>query len=152
MNKQLSAKIMSHPTSDSFSRLTPEHQEWVLKAVQQRLAGSDQAKVDELMQLEDFRLAFEDMQGLHRKLSEFPFSFEPFFTEKVMRGIELPEKQEWVNGLNWAFARLAVPAFGVLCMMLLFLLWQDSGLTLESIHGIADLGADDWMIEYVATL
>ena len=110
----------------------------LLKQQVEKLSQEEQIQLKEGMklfpELEEAARAFKQQNGLLRAQQ---YAFKPFFTGRVIHKLQSLREHSNVH-LMYAFKRLAVPAFGVICLWLLNIYFMDGALDLDNIVGLAD--------------
>ena len=76
---------------------------------------------------------------IRKVLSEEKFTFGAYFAENVMTRIETEEKAEQGNSFLYAFNRIALPGLAAAIILLLFTVFSNGSLSLESIMGIESM-------------
>jgi hypothetical protein len=96
----------------------------------------------------------KNLAQLHDLKGEEAFAFKPFFTGRVMHRIEqlAEQKPEFASALQFAFRRLALPAFAIMLGLVVITLVSEQSLSLEAITGFSEISVDDLWTEYVLSL
>lgn len=115
-----------------------EYYQLLLKQQESSLSLEEAALLKEGKTLFPALVEAEEQFAQQRKLLlQQKYAFKPFFTGRVIHRLRsIGEQQNF--SLMYAFKRLAVPAFGVICIWLLSLFFVDGSLELDSIVGLAD--------------
>lgn len=83
------------------------------------------------------------MSTLNNILKEAQHDFGPYFHSRVLSSLRA-ERKMWWSTLSWNALK---PALSLAAFCLLWLLWQDGGLSISSLVGIG--GIDEQLTEYL---
>ncbi|MEL6593446.1 MAG: hypothetical protein AAFQ68_25325 [Bacteroidota bacterium] len=134
--------------------ISPEIYELLLRWSEGEL-NEDQAKaLTEKMEADhELKRAAQDLASLQELGKHAEFRFQPFFVGRVMHQIEQNDQQENpIQALQFAFQRLALPAFAVMIVLLVLTFIGEQSLSLEAIVGTSNLDVEDVYSQYFFSL
>lgn len=134
--------------------ISPEIYELLLRWCEGELSETEAKELAEKMEADPaLKSAAQDLAKLHELGKSADFRFQPFFVGRVMHQLEHGESQENpLQALQFAFQRLALPAFALMMVLLLLTFVGEQSLSIETIVGTADLDVEDVYSQYFYSL
>ncbi|MEL7532780.1 MAG: hypothetical protein AAFN10_15785 [Bacteroidota bacterium] len=81
------------------------------------------------------------------------FHFKPFLAGRVLHQLEQQTQSENpLQSLQFAFSRLALPAFAIMLLLLAITFVGEQSLSIDAVLGLADLNVEDLYSEYIISL
>lgn len=130
----------------------------LLKSLDESLTDAEEVQLEKaLADSEELNKEKETLLKMRAMLSDqqIAYHFNPSFEEQVMakiRAEKAPPKKanqtdiDFITALILSFQRLAVPSFGLICVLLVYVYLTADTLTLQAVMGISDVSPEDLML------
>lgn len=80
------------------------------------------------------------------------FHFKPFLAGRVLHQLSEAQVENPLQSLQFAFSRLALPAFAVMLLLLAITFIGEQSLSMDAVLGISDLDVEDVYTQYLISL
>lgn len=108
---------------------------------------------DEMDQDDQLKQEALSLQQVYALGQEADFHFKPFLAGRVLHQLSDNQADDSISqSLQFAFQRLALPAFAIMLLLLAFTFIGEQSLSLEAVIGTADLGVEDVYSQYLISL
>ncbi|MEM6347605.1 MAG: hypothetical protein AAF927_27205 [Bacteroidota bacterium] len=95
----------------------------------------------------------KELKQLYALGQSADFHFKPFLAGRVLHQLKQEAQTEHpLQSLQFAFSRLALPAFAIMLVLLAITFVGEQSLSMDAVLGLADLDVEDLYSQYIISL